>query len=99
MCRMAIWQLYIAPDRLDGRDRERVYFGTSSAGLREKKPAGTSLKPAWVAGITGHSSGRGMWVMPIVYQTTTSASTRRSLSAVHFVSPSPPRLWFGYRPP
>ena len=39
---------------------EACYLGTSRAGFRVKKPAGTSLNPMCEAGITGHSSGRGM---------------------------------------
>lgn len=46
--------------------------GKSSAGLRAKKPHGTSLKPAACTGITGQSSGRGLWVMPMEYHSTTS---------------------------
>ena len=33
--------------------------GTSSAGLRSKKPTGLSVKPAVVTGMIGQSSGRG----------------------------------------
>ena len=35
--------------------------GTSSAGLRSKKPTGLSAKPMYVTGITGQSSGRTTW--------------------------------------
>ena len=51
-----------------------VHFarGTSSAAFREKNPLGTSLKPPRCTDITGQSSGRGAWVMPIVYQSTMS---------------------------
>ena len=49
--------------------------------MREKKPAGIILKPTCVTGITGHSSGRGMCVTPIVYQTTTSWFDSDSLLA------------------
>jgi hypothetical protein len=47
-------------------------FGTSSAGLRAKNPFGISLNPARCTFMTGHSSGRAMWVTPIVYHKTTS---------------------------
>ena len=49
--------------------------GMSSAGLPAKKPAGLSLKPTWVTGITGQSSGRTTWWAPNVYQSTTSVSS------------------------
>ena len=42
--------------------------GMSSAGLPSKNPVGLSLKPMWVTGITGQSSGRTMWWAPNVYQ-------------------------------
>src|SRR5262245_57227532 len=88
---------YAADLNKDGRARGagRRYFGTSKAGLREKKPAGIILNPTCVTGITGHSSGRGMCVMPIVYHTTTSWLANVSLFPAHRVSPAPPRLWFG----
>ena len=35
--------------------------GTSSAGLRSKKPQGLSAKPIRATGMTGQSSGRGTW--------------------------------------
>ena len=54
----------------------------SSAGLPSKNPAGLSLKPMCVTGITGQSSGRTMWWAPNVYQSTTSVpSVGRSASA------------------
>ncbi len=34
---------------------------TSSAGFRSKKPAGLSQNATVSTGMTGHSSGRGMW--------------------------------------
>ena len=46
--------------------------GTSSAGLRSKKPTGFSEKPMYDTGMTGQSSGRTTWWEPNVYQTTTS---------------------------
>ena len=49
--------------------------GTSRAGLRSKNPTGVSRNPVYSTGMTGQSSGRGRWVTPNVYQSTTSAST------------------------
>jgi HEAT repeat protein len=57
-------------------DERPIYFGTSTAGFREKKLTGRSLKPASVAVMTGHSSGRGTCVIPNVYHTTTSSPSR-----------------------
>ena len=69
--------------------------GTSSAGLRWKKPSGFSMNPMRSTGITGQSSGRGRWLAPNVYQTTTSRfSTGRSCST-QAASPVSSRVWFG----
>ena len=46
--------------------------GTSSTGLRSKKPSGRSLKPTVSTGMMGQSSVRGKWVSPKVCQTTMS---------------------------
>ena len=46
--------------------------GTSSAGLRSKKPNGFSQNETMSTGITGQSSGPVMWWMPNTYQSTTS---------------------------
>src|SRR6266536_1471246 len=46
--------------------------GTSSAGLRSKKPTGLSQNETVSTGITGQSSGRVMWWMPNTYHSTTS---------------------------
>src|SRR4029453_14175578 len=56
--------------------------GTSSAGFSSKKLAGTRRKPILVVGITGHSSGRGIWVTFIVYQSTTSVFSMGSFLEV-----------------
>src|SRR5207253_5423617 len=72
--------------------------GTSSVGLRSKNPNGTSENPAYSTGITGQSSGRGMWVTPNVCHSTTSVSTRERSAAVHWGNPSPPPDWFGCSP-
>ena len=69
--------------------------GTSRAGFRSKKPTGESRKPVDSTGMTGQSSGRGMWVRPNVCQTTTSVSATGRSAAVHRGSPSPPPCWFG----
>ena len=42
--------------------------GTSRAGLRSKKPHGFSENETVSTGMTGQSSGRGMWWMPNVPQ-------------------------------
>jgi hypothetical protein len=76
----------------DVREGYRRGRGTSIAGFFEKKPTGTSLKPTFVALITGHSSGRGMCVGANVYHTTMSCPSSERLPAVHFGSPSPGSL-------
>ena len=53
--------------------------GTSSAGLRSKNPAGNNEKPQYSTGITGQSSGRGIWVNPKVCQTTRSVFSSERL--------------------
>src|SRR5207237_4363364 len=72
--------------------------GRSSAGLRSKNPTGTSVKPAYSTGITGQSSGRAKWVIPNVYQSTTSASASGRSAAVQRGRPSPPALRLGQSP-
>src|SRR5437660_4617323 len=72
--------------------------GTSSAGLRSKKPTGLSVKPMEETGITGQSSGRGMWLWPIVYQTTTSVSSIERFARVNMGRPVSVGFWFGYLP-
>ena len=64
-------------------------------GLASKNPTGIRWNPQYSTGITGQSSGRGEWVMPKVYQATSSASTRDRSAAVHLRSPSPPTCWLG----
>jgi hypothetical protein len=46
--------------------------GKSIAGFRAKNPHGSNRNPAACTGITGQSSGRGLCVTPMVYQSTTS---------------------------
>src|SRR6185436_16111751 len=75
-------------DRPSGR-------GTSSAGLRSKKPTGLSAKPMYVTGITGQSSVRTTWWAPKVYQTTSWALLRGASSSTYAGSPAPPGCWFG----
>src|SRR4029450_2280576 len=67
--------------------------GTSSAGLRSKKPNGLSQKETVSTGITGQSSGRVMWWMPKTYQSTTSVLSIERFCAVHLGSPSSSALW------
>ena len=69
--------------------------GTSSAGLRSKKPNGTRLKPEYSTGMTGQSSGRGMCVTPNECHSTMSVSTTGRSWAVHAGSPAPPLCWLG----
>ena len=57
--------------------------GTSSAGLRSKKPTGTSWNPQYSTGMTGQSSGRGTCVTPNVCHTTMSVPTSDRSAAVH----------------
>src|ERR1035437_7429283 len=64
--------------------------GTSSAGLRSKKPNGLTRNPVYSTGMTGQSSGRTKCVTPKLYQTTTSRSAIGRFAAVHRGSPSPP---------
>src|SRR5450432_3082228 len=61
-----------APGRGLGLKADGSFHGRSNAGFREKKPHGTSLNPAACTGITGQSSGRGLCVIPMEYQSTTS---------------------------
>src|ERR1019366_7880062 len=78
-----------------GSGRAGDYRGRSIAGLRPKNPQGTNGKPAVWTGMTGQSSGRGLWVMPMVYHMTTSWLWRVRLAAAQRGRPSPPRLWLG----
>ena len=48
--------------------------GTSRAGLRSKKPHGFSENETVSTGMTGQSSGRGMWWMPKTCHSTMSVS-------------------------
>ena len=73
------------------RQASHLGRGTSRAGFREKKPVGTSLKPARWTDITGQSSGRGMCVTPIVYHSTTSRLTSDRFARIHRGNPSSPR--------
>jgi hypothetical protein len=72
----------------DTRDADgAAQRGTSSAGLRSKKPTGLSQKETVSTAITGHSSGRVTWWTPKTYQSTTSASSIGRSCAVHTGSP------------
>ena len=67
----------------------------SSAGLPTKNPHGSSLKPIGCTGMTGQSSGRTTWLVPNVYQSTTSVSTSERSCATKAGRPPPPADWFG----
>ncbi len=69
--------------------------GTSSEGLRSKKPNGLSQNEIVSTGMIGQSSTRVMWWMPNTYHSTTSVFTSGSSSAIHRVSPSSVSLWVG----
>ena len=64
---------HLGPGGAKGRERRTQSWqwsedgGTSSAGLRSKKPIGFSQKETTSTGITGQSSGRGMWLIPNTY--------------------------------
>ena len=68
--------------------------GTSRVGLRSKKPVGLSTKPHRATGMTGQSSGRGMWVGPNVCHTTMSAPSMSRSPAMNAGRPAPPGFWF-----
>src|SRR5207244_7821594 len=70
--------------------------GTSRAGFWSKKPNGWRVKPTYSTGITGQSSGRGTWLTPKEYQTTTSVFSRGRSPAVNDGRPSPPGDRLGY---
>ena len=72
--------------------------GTSSDGLRSKKPNGLSQNDTASTAMIGHSSGLVMWWMPKTYQSTTSVDSSGSSSAIHLVSPSSVALCVGYVP-
>ena len=63
---------------------------TSRPGFWLKNLAGMSMNPIRTASITGQSSGRGMWWLPIVCQTTTSVSSVGRSARVQTGSPSGP---------
>src|SRR5215204_1021168 len=67
--------------------------GTSSPGLRSKKPTGLSQKETVSTDITGHSSGRVTWWMPNTYQSTMSVFSMERSCAVHTGSPRSWSLW------
>ena len=72
--------------------------GTSSVGLRSKKPVGLSVNPQRATGMTGQSSGRGTWVGPNVCQTTMSSPSMSRSPAMKAGSPAPPGFWFTKSP-
>ena len=63
--------------------------------VASKKPSGLSGKPIEETGITGQSSGRGTWMCPNMYQTTTSVFSMLRSAAVQRGRPSPPGCWLG----
>lgn len=71
---------------------------TSRDGFRSKKPKGLSQKLTVSAGMIGQSSGRVMWWMPKVYQSTTSVFSIERFAAVHAGRPMPPPPWFTNSP-
>ena len=72
--------------------------GTSSVGLRSKKPVGLSMNPVLVTGITGQSSVRTTCVGPNVCHTTMSWPSMSRSAAAYAGSPPPPGLWFTKSP-
>ena len=74
------------------------WAGRRGPGCDRRSRRAPAWKPVYSTGITGQSSGRGMWVTPNVCHTTTSVSTRSRSAAVHAGSPSPPACWFGWSP-
>ena len=72
--------------------------GTSSVGLRSKKPNGFSQNETVSTGMIGQSSMRVMWWMPKTYQSTTSVSSIERPAAVQAGRPSSTEDWFGKRP-
>ncbi len=54
----------------------------SRVGFRSKNPTGLSTKPLTSTGMTGQSSGRGMWVMPKVCHTTQVLAVEGPFAAV-----------------
>ncbi len=75
----AAWRRCRSPSAADRRFTRRVAgrsvatsAGTSSVGLRSKKPCGLSTNPQLSTGMTGQSSGRGKCVTPKVCHMTTS---------------------------
>ena len=69
-----------------------------SDGLRSWKSNGRSSNENQATGMTGQSSARTTWCMPIVYHSTMSVSAIERLPLVHFGSPSPGWLSVGYTP-
>jgi hypothetical protein len=61
--------------------------------LRAKKPKGLGQKLTVSAGMIGQSSGRVMWWMPKVYQSTTSVCSIGRLADVHSARPRSVALW------
>jgi hypothetical protein len=62
------------------------------------KPIGERAKPIVATGITGQSSGRGMWWWTNVYQRTTSVFATDRFERVHSGRPPPAGFWTGYSP-
>ena len=66
--------------------------------MRSKKPNGLSQNETVSAGMIGQSSGRVMWWMPKVYQSTTSVLSMLRLAFVHSPSPLSVADWFTNSP-
>src|SRR5262249_23644882 len=91
----------VGPGRSRGHGGSRghaVGAGTSSAGLRSKKPSGLSQKPSALTFIIGQSSGRGTWVWANTYQATIALPVRGRSASVQAGRPSPVGCWLGYSP-
>src|ERR1019366_6443573 len=86
------------PDQPPGRQCPPACGGTSSVGLRPKKPVGLRVNPHRLTGITGQSSGRGKWVGPNVCHSTTSAPSMSWSPAMKAGMPAPPGFWFTKSP-
>src|SRR3984893_5127311 len=87
-----VLKLLIAGHRLFSELQLWVVGGTSSAGLRSKKPTGLSQNETVSTDITGQSSGRVMWWMPKTYQSTMSVSWIERSCEVQIGSPRSSRL-------
>ena len=76
-----------------GNGRKRAARRGRGCGRRSRRAA--SVKPVYSTGMTGQSSGRGMWVTPKECHSTMSVSTMGRSSAVQVGKPAWPWCWFG----